>query len=89
MRHFNNSFYPKTIGTKSFAFTLLMLCCGCCQMIAQKPETVINATFSGRVIDEATKDPLVGASIQIQGTTHGVTTDVDGYYYFQTGQFGI
>ncbi len=86
MKHLNNFDYQKSFETNSLILTLLMVCCGCCQIIAQKSETIINATFSGRVIDEATKDPLVGASIQIQGTTHGVTTDVEGYFYFQTGQ---
>ncbi|HMP31738.1 MAG TPA: carboxypeptidase-like regulatory domain-containing protein, partial [Saprospiraceae bacterium] len=55
-------------------------------MNGQKTETIINAVFSGRVIDETTKEPLVGATVQIIGTTHGVTTDEEGIFKFQTGQ---
>ncbi len=36
--------------------------------------------ISGRVTDAA-GDPLVGASVAIEGTTLGASTDVDGYYY--------
>ncbi len=53
---------------------------------AQNTQPIINSTLNGRVIDDKTKEPVVGATIQIKGTTHGVTTDVDGKFYFQTGQ---
>ncbi|PLK42456.1 TonB-dependent receptor [Emticicia sp. TH156] len=54
--------------------------------LAQQSDATINSTLSGRVIDEKTKEPLIGASVQIKGTTHGVITDVDGKFYFKTGQ---
>jgi TonB-linked SusC/RagA family outer membrane protein len=49
-------------------------------------EPIINATLSGIIVDAETKDPIVGASVQIKGTTNGGTTDVDGNFFLKTGQ---
>jgi len=38
------------------------------------------------VLDEKTKQAIPGVSIFIKGTTHGVLTDSEGNFYFQTGQ---
>ncbi len=53
---------------------------------AQSNPAIINSTLRGEVLDEKTKEPVIGATVQIKGTTHGVVTDVDGKFYFQTGQ---
>lgn len=53
---------------------------------AQSNPATINSTLHGVVLDEKTKEPVIGATVQIKGTTHGVVTDVDGKFYFQTGQ---
>jgi hypothetical protein len=46
---------------------------------AQNPtEPTINATLSGVVIDAKTKESLIGASVKIQGTTNGSSTDREG-----------
>lgn len=37
--------------------------------------------LSGRVFDQSTDDPLVGANVIIEGTTMGASTDQDGYYF--------
>jgi len=37
-------------------------------------------TISGRIIDAETKEPIPGASVFINGTTVGITTDTEGYY---------
>ncbi|MGE5315103.1 MAG: TonB-dependent receptor [Acidobacteriota bacterium] len=37
--------------------------------------------ISGRVTDAQTHEPLVGATIQIEGTYMGAASDMDGYYY--------
>lgn len=55
-------------------------------LTAQNTQPIINSTLNGRVLDRKTQEPIVGASVQIKGTTHGVQTDVDGKFYFQTGQ---
>ncbi|HLO57764.1 MAG TPA: SusC/RagA family TonB-linked outer membrane protein [Bacteroidales bacterium] len=39
-----------------------------------------NGKVSGKVLDAANNEPLPGVNIQIEGTTQGTTTDVNGYY---------
>lgn len=56
------------------------------ELIAQNTQPIINSNLNGQVIDAKTKDPLPGVSIQIKGTTHGVQSDIDGKFFFQTGQ---
>lgn len=70
---------------KKIYVILLMLALGT-QLKAQQNKVIINSTLSGIVLDEKTKEPIPGASIQIKGTTHGVLTDASGKFYFQTGQ---
>ena len=38
------------------------------------------ATIKGFVKEHPTKDPLIGASIQVKGTTIGAITDIDGHF---------
>jgi TonB-linked SusC/RagA family outer membrane protein len=54
--------------------------------LAQGNAPIINSTLNGKVIDIKTKEPVIGATVQIKGTTHGVLTDTEGKFYFQTGQ---
>ncbi|MGQ7946559.1 SusC/RagA family TonB-linked outer membrane protein [Flavobacterium sp. WC2509] len=53
---------------------------------AQDTKPIIQSRLEGKVIDQITNEPIIGASIVIKGTTHGVSTDLDGKFYFQTGQ---
>ncbi|MHC0445405.1 SusC/RagA family TonB-linked outer membrane protein [Flavobacterium sp. 3-218] len=53
---------------------------------AQDNKPLIQSKLEGKVIDAVTKEPIIGASITIKGTTHGVQTDFDGKFFFQTGQ---
>lgn len=53
---------------------------------AQETKPLIQSKLEGTVIDAVTKEPIIGASINIKGTTHGVITDFDGKFFFQTGQ---
>ena len=39
-----------------------------------------SQTYSGKVIDAATEEPIVGASIVLSGTSQGTITDVDGEF---------
>ena len=52
---------------------------------ADLPAT-INSRLEGIVLDLATKEPLPGAVVRIQGTTHSVTTGSNGKFNFVTGQ---
>lgn len=40
----------------------------------------------GRVLDKSNKEPLIGATIMIEGTTTGTTTDWDGYFELEVKQ---
>lgn len=53
---------------------------------AQETKPLINSKLVGNIIDQKSKEPLIGATVQIKGTTHAVTTDINGKFYFQTGQ---
>lgn len=53
---------------------------------AQKSTLLIQSKLEGTVVDQLKNEPVIGASVNIKGTTHGVQTDLDGKFYFQTGQ---
>lgn len=56
------------------------------QFQAQNTIPLIQSKLDGTVVDDITNQPIIGASVNIKGTTHGVVTDVEGKFYFQTGQ---
>ena len=45
-----------------------------------------QATVRGEVFDDLTGEPLIGANVVIEGTTHGTVTDFDGHYKLVTDQ---
>lgn len=57
------------------------LCFVTCMAMAQ-------GTIKGKVVDSQTKEPLVGATIMIDGTTEGVAADLDGSFSLKTSQSG-
>ncbi len=67
-------------------YKLLVLVLLSGSVFGQQVKSTINSTLSGQVLDEKTKEPLPGVSLFIKGTTHGVITDAEGHFYFQTGQ---
>lgn len=59
---------------------LLLLCVVCQQTFAQQ------RTISGLVISAEDHEPLIGATISVQGNeAHGVVTDIDGKYTLEVG----
>lgn len=52
---------------------------------------VRGATLRGTVVDRQTKEPLVGASVQVEGQTKGTVTDYDGVYSLtlNTGRYTL
>ena len=42
-----------------------------------------TGSFSGRVIDEKTQDPLEGSTVLLEGTNIGVITDANGFFVFE------
>ena len=55
-------------------------------ILAQETTPLINSTLEGVVVDAATKEPLEGATLQLQGVTHSTKTDQQGRFKFVTGQ---
>lgn len=51
-----------------------------------EPRPIVNATFSGTVIDAITHEPILGATVQLEGVTHSQQTDQQGRFSFVTGQ---
>lgn len=54
-------------------FLLIMLCFGL-ESRAQ------SRTVTGKVLDAATNETVIGATVQVKGTTNGVATDVNGAF---------
>lgn len=69
-----------------FKSTLLLLTIILPLLSSAQDKPTINARISGKVIDSKTNEPLVGAAVQIKGTTNGSTTDVNGDFGLITGQ---
>ena len=72
----------KKLNIYSLLF-LLLLSAG---INAQNTTPLIQSKLDGTVVDDVTNQPIIGASVVIKGTTHGVQTDAEGKFYFQTGQ---
>jgi TonB-linked SusC/RagA family outer membrane protein len=67
-------------------YSLLFLLFFSAGINAQNTTPLIQSKLDGTVVDDITNQPIIGASITIKGTTHGVVTDAEGKFYFQTGQ---
>jgi len=56
------------------------------QVAGAQTQPLINSTLHGVVLDATNKQPIPGAVIAIEGTTHAVSADRDGKFDFVTGQ---
>jgi len=54
--------------------------------VTAQEQRIINATVNGKVVDSASNEVLIGASVYIKGVTNGVLTDVNGEFSLVTGQ---
>jgi hypothetical protein len=65
---------------------MLMLCLSVTELTAQ----TLTQTVRGRIVDEDSKSPLIGANVVILGSNplRGATTDVNGYYRFDNVAVG-
>src|SRR5690606_4102397 len=70
----------------SLALTLLGLSPLVQTLFAQETKPLINSTLDGVVVDAETKEPLGGATLQLEGVTHSTKTDNRGRFQFVTGQ---
>jgi TonB-linked SusC/RagA family outer membrane protein len=69
-----------------FTIILFLLVLPCISVAQTGLPATINSRLEGIVLDSATKQPLPGAVVRIQGTTHAVSTDNAGKFSFVTGQ---
>ncbi|MCL4509715.1 MAG: TonB-dependent receptor [Bacteroidetes bacterium] len=75
--------YPQRFIRDRLIKTLLVRFSGAFALILVLSFVAIAGTtgkITGRVTDAATKEPLIGATIRIEGTRLGAATDLDGYY---------
>ena len=56
-------------------FLLVIVLCVC-----SANNLVAQTTVKGQVVDAETDEPLIGAAVSIEGTSHGSVTDIDGYF---------
>ncbi len=56
----------------------LFILCG----ILSISTTLCARNLEGTIVDKDTKEPLIGASIQVKGTNIGTVTDIDGNFIF-------
>lgn len=59
---------------KKRIYIIILFCIAAIPMLAQ------NMQVSGVITEADTKDPLIGVTIQIKGTTSGTVSDLDGQY---------
>ena len=61
--------------------TIRLSFCVCCMVLFTSLQGWCqNATLKGKITDKETNEPLIGATVQIVGTTLGIATDIDGCY---------
>lgn len=57
------------------AFVMLMLV-----ITSSMASAAVNKNISGKVLDKESKEPLIGCSVLVKGTTTGTATDIDGSF---------
>lgn len=68
----------------AFSRTLVLLVSMCFVSVM----AIAQGTIKGKVVDSQTKEPLVGATIMVDGTTEGVAADLDGGFVLKTTKSG-
>lgn len=68
-----------------YSITILLLC-GIVSAYSQETKPIINASLQGIVIDANSREPIEGATVQLEAVTHSVKTDAAGKFRFITGQ---
>lgn len=56
----------------------------CCLLLVFTGFVFGQKTVTGKVVDDSTGEPLIGATITVVGTTQGTTTDAEGTFVFST-----
>ena len=77
--------YLKTIGLKLNMRINLVLALVLCISTTVSAQNKV----SGEIVDEATGDALIGATVLVKGTTTGTITDLDGSYTIDANEDDI
>lgn len=73
----------KRMRGKIFFLLFLSMLCMTSHLKAQNQQKI---HVTGNVIEEATKEPIIGASVLIKGTTGGTMTDIEGDFQLDVPQ---
>ena len=65
---------------KKISILFLILLCNCTFLYAQQ------FSITGVVTDKKLKEPIIGASVIVKGTTNGTVTDLDGNFTIQASK---
>src|SRR5690606_15435568 len=76
----------KYCGVFRYSLSVFLIWASVIPVWAQETKPIINASLAGTVIDAITKDPIEGATVQLEAVTHSVKTDRNGSFSFVTGQ---
>ena len=64
----------RQFGNLAYFFVVLLMC-----ITVSFAQTNGSITVTGTVVDEK-GESIIGATVQVEGTTNGVITDIDGKY---------
>ena len=68
---------------KKISILFLILLCNCTFLYAQQ------FSITGVVTDKKLKEPIIGASVIVKGTTNGTVTDLDGNFTIQVSKENV
>nr|WP_320023607.1 TonB-dependent receptor [uncultured Draconibacterium sp.] len=64
----------------AFGLSMIFILSNCLQVSAAKTDGQQKKTITGTVISEVDNEPVIGATVSIDGTTTGTITNIDGEY---------
>lgn len=53
-------------------------------MVGTAATAIAQTTVKGQVVDADTDEPLIGATVTVEGISQGIVTDIDGYFTLKT-----
>ena len=68
---------------KKISILFLILLCNCTFLYAQQ------FSITGVVTDKKLKEPIIGASVIVKGTTNGTVTGLDGNFTIQASKSSV
>ncbi|MEQ3218252.1 carboxypeptidase-like regulatory domain-containing protein [Butyricimonas virosa] len=67
---------------------LLKVICGTMFLLGMSWNIMAKGVIKGRVVDSQSKEVLVGATVNVEGTTVGCATDAEGYFELEVEESG-